>query len=82
MSTNNLKAYSNSSMFTGKGTVNLNNDRVDLRIKLAKLKRFMKWLNLPRKIFNEFPILDGAVKYKLYGQMDKLKVRPDPGGGS
>ncbi len=72
-----LTAKSSSLELSAKGSYNLDNEYVDMRFQVKGFKKAIGILELIRPIISSFPIIQGTMKYKVYGNIDKLKILPD-----
>lgn len=76
--TNDLVASSTSVSLKGKGSVNLDNNRVDMKVELSKLSKLLSPAEIVRAVVEKIPIINGTVKYKVYGKADDLSILPAP----
>ncbi len=72
-----LEAKSASLNLKGTGKYNLDSERVDMTFELSGFKKGISFLELVRPFIKKFPIIKGIMKYKVYGQLDDLKILPD-----
>lgn len=72
-----LEAKSNSLTLSGKGTYNMDSERVDMRFSIQGFKKAINFLELIRPLIQNFPIVQGAMKYKVYGHIEDIKILPD-----
>ncbi len=72
-----LTAKSSSLELSASGSYNLDNDYVNMKFEINGFKKAIGILELIRPIVSNFPIIQGTLKYKAYGNIDKLKIIPD-----
>jgi len=72
-----ISALSSSLSLKGSGTYNLDSERVDMKFSVSGFKKNIILLELVRPIISKFPIIKGSMRYKVYGDLDKLKILPD-----
>lgn len=73
----NLVAKSASLSLKGTGKYNLDSERVSMKFELSGFKKGISFLELIRPLIKNFPIIKGIMRYKVYGQLDDLKILPD-----
>jgi len=74
---NNLRAASSSLELAGKGKYNIDTERVDMKFEVKGFNKGISFLEIIKPFIKNFPVIQGVMKYKAYGQLDDLKIRPD-----
>ena len=72
-----LVAKSSTLTLAGKGKYNLDSERIDMKFEVTGFKKVIRILDLIKPIAKKFPIIKGTMKYKVYGQLEDIKILPD-----
>ncbi|MDB9741905.1 AsmA-like C-terminal region-containing protein [Akkermansiaceae bacterium] len=72
-----LEAKSKSLTLKGAGKYNLDNERLDMTFQVSGFKRMIGFLEIVKPFINNLPIVQGVLKYKVYGDLDDIKILPD-----